>query len=136
MATQRQMKHRKDMYIRQLGLEKHSIEPGFFKETYRSRLEMPTADREGGRRNVSTVIYYMMVHDATKQHSGARFFRNRSDIVHFYHDGWPAQYMSVAADGEVTTVILGKCNIKDQQLHIYIQRKPSETIQELFSYAQ
>lgn len=67
--------------------EKHRLEPhregGFFRETYRSAVEVQTA---AGPRPVSTSILYLLTKD-----SPSRFHRLASDELWFYHAGDPAE---------------------------------------------
>ncbi|XP_068748687.1 uncharacterized protein [Montipora capricornis] len=98
------MEHRKDIYIKTLGLTPLSEEGGCFAETYRSLETMKVDGREGSERNLFTTIYFMM----TPELGGKNFFnRNKSDITHFFHDGWPAKYICVTPDGKIEEFTLG-----------------------------
>ena len=99
------MHHRKKLYAEKMGLVPLSKEGGYFKETFRSPEKIPTPGRNGGERNVFTTIYYMI----SPELGGKNFLHsNKSDNVHYFHDGWPAKYILVSPEGEVTEYVLGR----------------------------
>jgi hypothetical protein len=69
-------------WIDRLGLEKHP-EGGYFKETYRSEIEL-NLPGYGGPRNASTAIYYLL---DGQQFSA--FHRIKSDEVWHFYAGSP-----------------------------------------------
>lgn len=91
------------MYIENLKMQPLSSEGGYFAETYRSEHECQ--DSAGSTRKILTIIYYMI----SKDLGGINFLHyNKSDIIHFFIDGWPAEYTLVSPDGEIHTHILGR----------------------------
>jgi len=99
------MYHRKDYYAKEMALAPLSEEGGYFKETFRSPQTVSTPDRDGGERNLFTTIYYMIspeLGDKNYLHS------NKSDNVHYCHDGWPAKYILVSPKGHVEEHVLGR----------------------------
>ena len=99
------MHHRKNFYVQNLRLAPLSKEGGFFKETFRSPETILTPEREGGKRNVFTTIYYMIAPEL----GGKNYLHsNKSDNVHYFHDGWPAKYVVVSPEGKVEEYILGR----------------------------
>ena len=98
------MKHRKDNYIENLGLIPLSEEGGYFVETYRSPEIIQPKEREGNERSLFTTIYYMIAPEL----GGKNFLNsNKSDITHFFHDGWPVKYIYVTTEGKVEEFVLG-----------------------------
>jgi len=96
---------RQRLYVRGLGMQPLSSEGGYFVETYRSEHAVGCPDRQGGMRSALTVIYYMISADM----GGMNFLHyNKSDIVHFFIDGWPAEYTLVSPEGEVYVNVLGR----------------------------
>ena len=103
------MNHRKDIYIDKLGLIPLSEEGGYFAETHRSTQTIQVEGREGDERNLFTTIYYMMAPEL----GGKNFLNsNKSEITHFYHDGWPAKYFYITPEGKVEKFILSNDILK------------------------
>ena len=99
------MHHRNELYAEKMGLVPLSKEGGYLKETFRSPEKIPTPGRDGGERSVFTTIYYMI----SLELGGKNFLHsNKSDSVHYFHDGWPAKYILVSPKGEVTEYVLGR----------------------------
>lgn len=87
--------------IQKLSLVKH-IEGGYFKETYRSNLTIET-DRAGGTRNLLTSIYYLLTDDSPIDY----FHKNKSDIIHYFHGGFPITYLVLETNGNLSKFKLG-----------------------------
>lgn len=99
------MYNRKDYYAEEMGLTPLSKEGGYFKETFRSPQTISIPDREGGERNLFTTIYYMI----SPELGGKNYLHsNKSDNVHYFHDGWPAKYILVSPKGHVEEYVLGR----------------------------
>ena len=112
------MNHRKEFYVEKLGLIPLSEEGGYFAETYRSPETLQVEGREGNERSLSTVIYYLI----TPELGGKNFFNsNKSDITHFFHDGWPAKYIYITPEGKVEEFILGNNILKG---HVFQRTVP------------
>jgi predicted cupin superfamily sugar epimerase len=79
-----------------LGLTKHP-EGGYYRETYRSPLQVPTGE---GPRALATVILYLLTAEEP-----SRFHRLRCDEVWFYHAGAPAELALLGE--EVSFGVLG-----------------------------
>ena len=86
-------------WISKLELEPHP-EGGYFKRIYTS-----TATHLGvtGERPLATSIYYLL----DQAEPRGFLHRNRSDILHFFLDGGPVEYLLLDADGELRRVRLG-----------------------------
>ena len=98
------MNNRKELYVDKLGLIPLSEEGGYFAETYRSPETVQVEAREGNERSLFTVIYYLIAPEL----GGKNFLHsNKSDITHFFHDGWPAKYIYITPEGKVEEFILG-----------------------------
>ena len=87
-------------WVSKLGLELHP-EGGYFKRIYTAPASHATA---GGERLLATSIYYLL----DRAEPRGRLHRNRSDILHFFLDGGPVEYLMLAADGELRRERLGK----------------------------
>ncbi|XP_015748900.1 PREDICTED: uncharacterized protein YML079W-like [Acropora digitifera] len=110
------MNHRRDIYIEKLGLIALSEEGGYFVETHRSPEEITV--RKDNQRSLFTTIYYLMEPEL----GGKNFLNsNKSDITHFFHDGWPAKYIYVTPDGKVEEFTLGNDILKG---HVLQKRVP------------
>jgi predicted cupin superfamily sugar epimerase len=104
----------KDDLIKTLKLVEH-VEGGYFKETYRSPIQVAT-DRDGGERSISTIIYYLL----TKERSVGHFHRNKSDIVHYFHLGSPVTYVLLSPEGNLREVVMGADVEKGEALQLMV----------------
>jgi len=88
-----------------LQLEPLTIEGGFFRETYRSRVSVPQEylpqDRHGPR-SIGTAIYFML----TPETFSALHRLTGTEIFHFYL-GDPVVMLQLLPDGSSQTVRLG-----------------------------
>ena len=91
------MQHRKDLIAQKLGLIPVPF-GGYFKETFRSPETVQIPGREGSERNVFTTIYFMM---SPEQGGKNCLLSNKSDTIHYFHDGWPAHYILVSPEGKI-----------------------------------
>lgn len=83
--------------INTLGLEPLTIEGGFFKEVYRSKLMSKNNNRTCG-----TSIYYLMTaRDISSWHKVA------SDEIWYYHGGSPAEQLLIHPDGSLEKRLIG-----------------------------
>ena len=87
--------------IKQLSLTEHT-EGGYFAETYRADLTVPT-DRIESDRNISTSIYYLLTDDRPIDH----LHKNKSDIMHYFQAGSAITYILVSPTGELSKIKLG-----------------------------
>jgi len=78
-------------WIARLGLEPHP-EGGYFRRIYTSPRSHPTLR---GERPLITSIYYLL----TREQPRCALHRNRSDILHYFLDGGPLEYLLLGADG-------------------------------------
>jgi uncharacterized protein len=86
-------------WIAKLGLEPHP-EGGYFRRIYTSTINQATA---AGERPLATSIYYLL----DRAEPRGFLHRNRSEILHFFIDGGPVEYLLLDADGELRRVRLG-----------------------------
>ncbi|HWY24813.1 MAG TPA: cupin domain-containing protein [Nevskia sp.] len=86
-------------WVAKLQLEPHP-EGGYFKRIYTSPLihAAPQAQRP-----LCTSIYYLLTRDQPL----GRLHRNRSDILHYFLDGGPLEYLLLGADGALRRERLG-----------------------------
>lgn len=81
-------------------------EGGFFKETYRSAIELDGISLQNGMegtRNCSTAILFLLV-----QNSFSAFHRIKSDEIWHFYDGDPVQIHVIEPNGYYHTIKLGK----------------------------
>jgi len=86
--------------IRQLKLEPHPREGGWFRRTYTSHL---TTETPNCKRQLATAIYYLL----TREQPVGFLHRNKSNIVHCYHLGAPIRYSVINNESKIETTILG-----------------------------
>lgn len=86
-------------WISKLELEPHP-EGGYFKRIYTAAATHVAAT---GERPLATSIYYLL----NQAEPRGFLHRNRSDILHFFLDGGPVEYLLLDADGELRRVRLG-----------------------------
>lgn len=86
-------------WVARLGLEPHP-EGGYFKRIYTGTALHATA---GGERPLATSIYYLLDRSQPLGH----LHRNRSDILHYFLDGGPLEYVLLTEAGELRRMRLG-----------------------------
>ena len=86
-------------WVSRLGLERHP-EGGWFRRIYTA---VPTLDTAHGRRAVATSIYYLL----DREQPLGRLHRNRSDILHYFLDGGPLEYLLLDQSGVLRRERLG-----------------------------
>ena len=90
----------KQEIIKNLSLESHPSEGGYFKRTYTSAIE--TSCPAGTRKTLSS-IYYMLTDDSPIGY----LHKNKSDIIHYFHSGSPICYWIIQPNGQLEKQILG-----------------------------
>lgn len=91
----------KNDLIQHLSLVEH-IEGGYFRETYRSEMNIPT-NRIDSDRSILTSIYYLLTDNRPVDH----FHKNQSDILHYFQAGSSITYLLLSPTGELDKVRLG-----------------------------
>jgi len=94
-----------DEVIRLLHLEPHPMEGGYFRETYRSTLQLPEnlLPHHSGGRALSTAIYYLLrAGQVSELH-----MLSSDEIFHFYL-GQPVSMLQLYPDGSGREMILGQ----------------------------
>ena len=104
----------KKTLIKQLGLEKHPFEEGYFRRTYESQLAFGESDNQ---RKLLTSIYYLLTDDSPI----GCLHKNRSDIVHYFHLGAPIKYFIISASGELRQQIMGHDIQAGHQLQLTVK---------------
>lgn len=106
-----------EYWIQHLDLKPHP-EGGFYKEEYRSSVEIPHKDLPVGyksARKIATSIYYLLrSEDISKLH------RLRSDELWYYHAGSPISVVYIDAEGKKHKNILGGRPDKAEKLSMLI----------------
>ena len=106
-----------EYFISKLSLEPH-IEGGYFKEVYRSSLEISSRvilASLNGKRNLSTTIYFLL-----KSGQFSKFHRLKSDEIWFYHFGSPMVVHTIDDKGEYKPFRLGLNFEKDEKPQVLI----------------
>jgi hypothetical protein len=109
-----------DDLIRELNLQPHPKEGGYFRETYRADESLSAtalAARYGGPRSVSTAIYFLLTPTTC-----SALHRLQSDEVFHFHLGGPVRMLQLLPDGSGRTVILGSDVRAGQQLQVLAPR--------------
>lgn len=87
-------------WIDQLGLEPHP-EGGYFRETYRSTLEIAPQGFDGNRA-VSTGIYFLLT-----EGNFSAFHKIKSDEMWHFYAGDPIHIYVIHPDGRLEEIVLG-----------------------------
>lgn len=82
--------------IRELGLEPHPLEGGWFAETYRSR------EHAAGGRSLSTAIYYLLTADTF-----SAMHRLAGDEIFHFYAGDPVEMLLLESGGRGRRTVLG-----------------------------
>jgi predicted cupin superfamily sugar epimerase len=90
-----------DAIINKLGLQPHP-ERGYFRETYRSPLEVQSGQHRGSRA-ASTAIYFLV----TAKEPATFLHRLISDEVFHLYDGGPLEILRLFPDGAWDVAVLG-----------------------------
>jgi len=85
--------------IAALHLEPHPVEGGYFRETWRSKVEVAGPH---GMRSAGTAIYYLLTPD-----SYSALHRLRTDEVFHFYLGDPVEMLQLWPDGSIKTIALG-----------------------------
>ena len=90
-------------WIERLGLLPHP-EGGYFRETYRSSLELPEGalPEYNGKRCASTAIYFLVTSDAP-----SRLHRLATDEVWHHYAGDPLELVVIHPEGRLEKILLG-----------------------------
>jgi predicted cupin superfamily sugar epimerase len=94
--------------VRALSLTPHP-EGGFYRETFRARLAVPSANGIGPRA-ASTAIYFLLPAGGL-----SALHRVRSDEVWHHYDGDPVELHTIDADGAHATVVLGSSLLRGER---------------------
>jgi len=101
--------------IEQLQLAPH-VEGGYYRRTFQAdhREQIGT---EFGPRYSMTSIFYLL----TKSSPVGHFHKNRSDIMHVFHQGSPITYYLIHPDGTLETRTLGNDLSKGHELQFVVK---------------
>jgi len=124
--------HRFVKYIKHLKMKKHPQDNVFFVETIRSSEKVVpsrTKNRSKTDCEAYTVIYYLLTAGCKDLESDLDlesdpfmpFHSNKSDIVHFFHDGWPITYIILdPVSGKIEEIKLGPDLEDGHQFHVMV----------------
>ncbi|AFL83487.1 hypothetical protein Belba_0840 [Belliella baltica DSM 15883] len=96
-------KFRIDELVAQLDLRPHP-EGGFYKEIYRSDLEINT---DNGERSLMTSIYFLLTSENV-----SKFHQIKSDEMWFYHEGSPLTVHVIDEGGQYEKIKVGPAGKK------------------------
>lgn len=105
-----------DDLIRDLRLQPHPEEGGFYRETYRAAETAPFAGYPSPR-NHSTAIFYLL-----KPGTFSALHRLRSDEVFHFYLGGPVRMLQLWPDGSTRQVVLGQDIERGQHLQLVVPR--------------
>jgi len=108
-----------EFWVQRLGLKPHP-EGGFYRETYRSPLRVPTEalpDAFQGERNLCTVILFLLPRNGV-----SRLHRLKSDEIWFYHAGNPVRLHFLFPNGRYVVNVLGAGPENGQAPQILVPR--------------
>jgi uncharacterized protein len=104
--------------IARLNLQPHPREGGFFRETYRSPLRLPSAalgGRHDGDRCASTAIYYLL-----SPGTFSALHRLRGDEVFHFYAGSPVLMLQLEPNGQGREVVLGADVLAGEQPQVVV----------------
>jgi predicted cupin superfamily sugar epimerase len=114
--------HTAEYWIQHFNLQPHP-EGGFFRETYRSTLEIENKELPvgyNGNRRLATSIYYLL-----RSGERSRFHRLRSDELWYFHYGSVLKIIMIDQEGQKHTRLLGANVEKAEHMQVLI---PSGTV--------
>lgn len=106
-----------EYWIQHLNLKPHP-EGGFYKEEYRSSIEVQKSNLPRGftsARKLATSIYFLL-----RSVDISRLHRLRSDEIWYYHTGSPITLIYIDAEGKKHKHILGNNPEKAEKLSVLI----------------
>ncbi len=104
----------KKTIIKQLELQPHPFEGGYFRRTYEADIRV---NRDGKSRHIMTSIYYLLTNDSPV----GLLNKNTSDIIHYHHLGSAIEYQLISPEGKLETQVLGPGLAKGQQLQLLVK---------------
>lgn len=93
--------HNVEYLVSHLGLSPHP-EGGYFRESYRSLIELDNINGFSGLRSCSTGIYFLL----TRQ-SKSHFHRIKSDEMWHFYSGSPVRLVMLSEDSGFSEIVLG-----------------------------
>jgi len=103
-----------DQIRKQLRLQPHPAEGGYFVETYRSEHLLPPNVLPGkypASRSISTAIYYLLTED-----SFSAMHRLRGDEIFHFYLGDPVELLQIKPNGVGEVVVLGQDIVSGMRL--------------------
>lgn len=104
-------------WISHLHLQPHP-EGGFFREVFRSSVDVPKSDLPVGfksSRRLATSIYYLL-----RSGEISKLHRLRSDELWYFHAGCPLKIMYIDQEGNRHSAILGSNPEKAEVLYFHV----------------
>lgn len=136
---------RRSALVKHLELTPHPLEGGFFVELHRAKYMIATPERgEDESRHVYTTIFYMLCDEDDAPGLGW-LHHNESDATHFFHEGWPMDYLTISPEGEVEVHVLGPVVEEGHKLQLTVPggywkasffHEPADDAQSAYKYVQ
>ncbi len=106
--------------IETLGLVPHQTEGGYFRETYRAGLSLPSeawGSAHGAERDLATAIYYLLTPDTR-----STMHRLASDEVYHFYLGDPVDMLLLHANGSSEVRTLGSDIFAGERVQTVVER--------------
>jgi uncharacterized protein len=106
--------------IEALNLQRHPIEGGFFRETYRSSGSLPAQNlpagyRTAASRSIGTAIYYLLTADTFSE-----MHRLPTEEVFHLYLGGPVRMLQLFPDGSGREIVIGADVLGGQQPQVIV----------------
>lgn len=103
--------------ISALQLQRHPVEGGYFRETYRSIASLPanTLPTHPSPRSVGTAIYYLLTSDTFSE-----MHRLPGDEIFHFYLGDPIEQLHLLPDGSSRLVVIGSDVLAGQQPQVVV----------------
>jgi uncharacterized protein len=103
-----------------LGLQRHPIEGGFFREIYRSVGNIPAGAlppgyHDGRDRSIGTAIYYLLTRDTFSE-----LHRLPTEEVFHFYLGAPVRMLQIFPDGHARDILIGNDILAGQQPQVVV----------------
>jgi predicted cupin superfamily sugar epimerase len=102
--------------IKALDLKPHSLEGGYYRETYRSP-DVVSSPGSGEARSGSTAIYYLLTPDTY-----SALHRLPADEIFHFYGGGPVRMLQLRPDGSGELMLLGSDVLAGQRPQVVVER--------------
>jgi predicted cupin superfamily sugar epimerase len=102
--------------VRILNLTPHE-EGGFYRQTFETEETTTLQDRDGERPLANSIFYLL-----TRESPIGYLHKNKSPIMHYFHQGDPLVYRLISPEGEYKEIILGSSLRKGHSLQLHVPK--------------